>query len=131
MNRSALELFFGSPYTQRGSLGFGILMFVTGSALLFWRTDVQASQRALIMGSLVVVGGALLMIGPVCGWLNIQPFAECWNYIAGMGSVIAGGACLLFPVFQPTIFAIVVGLCAGAALIGQGISTVRVTRNLS
>ncbi len=38
MVQPTTQLLFGGPYTQRGSFGFGALMFIIGGALLFWET---------------------------------------------------------------------------------------------
>ena len=125
MAQSTTELLFGGPYTQRGSFGFGMLMFIIGGALLLWISTIEVSSIAPISGFLVVLGSILLMAGPVGDRINNQFFSKYWRLVTGAGSMIVGIACLLFPVFRPTGFLIVVGLGSGLPLVGQGILTVR------
>ena len=125
MTQSTTELLFGGPYTQRGSFGFRVLMFVAGGALLFWRSVIEEPSTASISGFLVVFGSVLLMASPVGDRINSRFFSEYWRLVTGVGSMTVGIACLLFPVFRPTAFLIVVGLASGIALVGQGILTVR------
>ena len=100
-------------------------MFIAGGALLFWRSAIEEPSTASISGFLVVFGSVLLMAGPVGDRINSRFFSEYWRLVTGVGSMTVGIACLLFPVFRPTAFLIVVGLASGIALVGQGILTVR------
>ena len=125
MAQSTTELLFGGPYTQRGSFGFGVLMFVIGVALLFWISPIAVSSVVSISSLLVVFGSILLMACPIGDRINNRFFSKYWRLVTGVGSVVIGIACLLFPVFRPTGFLIVVGVLSGLPLVGQGILTVR------
>ena len=125
MAQSTTKLLFGRPYTQRASFGLGMLMLIAGGALLFWKSSTEVVSLAVASGFLVAFGGVLLIAGPVGDRLNNQFLSKHWRLATGIGSILAGIACLLFPVIEPSVFLIVVGLTTGISLVGQGIITVR------
>ncbi|MFC6964705.1 hypothetical protein ACFQL7_23950 [Halocatena marina] len=120
-----MKRFISVPYTKRQSVGFGLFMLMIGVVLLFLRTSIRTSTWPVATGSLAILGGLLLLIGPTGSWIGVQSLSETWCLTTGVGSILIGLSLVLIPVFHRTIALIGVGLLGGIALIGQGIVTVR------
>lgn len=125
MSTSIIQRFVSDPYTKRQSVGFGLFMLMTGVVLLFLRTSIEASTWPVATGSLAMLGGLLLLIGPIGSRIGVQSLSETWCLTTGVGSILVGLSLVLIPIFHRTIALIGVGLLGGIAVIGQGIVTVR------
>lgn len=124
MRTATIKRFISVPYTKRQSVGFGLFMLMIG-VVLFLRTSIGTSTWPVATGSLALLGGLLLLIGPTGSWIGVQSLSETWCLTTGVGSILVGLSLVLIPVFHRTIALIGAGLLGGIALVGQGIVTVR------